>query len=79
MKAWHVFCGDPQDGSLLIYANARNRARTLWFKGPYTTDFYLDVQARRASQWDGAYAWEMVIETNDEIPENYADFYEDEV
>ena len=75
--AYHVFAGDPQDGSLLVFAPTANRARTLGMrKGPWEWDSYIDTRAQRAPTWDGLFSEEKVIETNDELPEGAAPFYQ---
>jgi hypothetical protein len=77
--AYHVFAGDPQDGSLLVFAPTASKARMLGMKkGPWEWDFYTDTRARRARAWDGIFNEEKVIETNDELPKGTKPFYDDD-
>ena len=78
--AFHVYAGDPQDGSLLVFAATAGRARMLGMKqGPWEWDFYTDTRAKRAKAWDGIFTKEKVIETNDELPVGTTPFYDDDM
>lgn len=78
LRAWHVFQGEPTEGSLLIFASNRNRAKTVGFKkGPWEWEGYLTLSARRAPEWDKFALEERVIEANDELPKDAPPFYDD--
>lgn len=78
MKAWHVFSGDPQDGSLLVIAPTRNRARKLGLKaGLWDFGEWIDTRANRAKAYDGLFDRETVVEDNDGLPEGAEPFYSD--
>lgn len=80
IKAFHVFCGDPTDGSLLVFAETANRARVKAIKdGPYEWEFeYIHTRARRVPMWDKYVDRECIIEFNDELPEGAPSFYRGE-
>ena len=81
MKAWCVFESNPHDGCILVYANTRNRARSLGFyKGPWAWDWesYMTTNARRAKDWDHVFNEEKIIEGNDELPDGTDKFYIDD-
>jgi hypothetical protein len=81
MKAWHVFCGDPHEGSLLIYAKTRNQAKSVAIKkGPYDVDFYTDLSARRSPEHDcDSVNKACCIETNADLPAGgMVPFYNDD-
>jgi hypothetical protein len=79
LKAWHVFSGDPYDGSLLVFEATRDDARWRGYSfGPWDWDEYIEVRARRAPTWDAYADQRRVIETNDELPDGAPPFYDDE-
>lgn len=69
LKAWHVFAGEPQESSLLVFAKTPARARYmackrgLWDYGDYTY-----TRARRAPTWDKYADREWVAEQNEDLP-----------
>lgn len=81
MRAWMVFCGDPLDSCLLVYAATRNQARLVGLRrGPREWDHYTNISARRMPCYD-SYAVgyiPYVLETNDNLPEGAEPFYTDE-
>ncbi len=80
MKAYHLFCGYPLDGSLLVFAETRNKARMKALRsGPYDWEYeYIHIRANRAEEWDKYADVERIVETNDELPEDAPPFYDDE-
>lgn len=81
LKAWMVFCGEPYDGCLLVFAPNRNDARKIGYKkGPYDWEDYIDVRARRAQKHDADAVGDApyIIETNNELPEGAESFYQDD-
>ena len=81
MKAFHVFCGSPRDGSLLIFAETANKARAKAVRdGPYDWEYeYLDTRAWRCKDWDRyAGSDEKFIETNSDLPAGALPFYHEE-
>jgi len=77
MKAWHI-C-DGGDAHLLVLAATRNRARYIAFMhGTWEWDSYIEIEARRAPKWDGAFPTEATFDTNEEIPSGFPPFYNDE-
>jgi len=76
-----VFCCDPYDGSLLVFAETANKARVKACRnGPYEwSDEYLDTRARRAKEWDKYADAERIIETNDDLPAGAPAFYDNEM
>lgn len=79
MKAWHTCVPDCSEMcSLLVFAKTRGRARALaynaglWDYGEFTS-FYV----RRSPYWDDAFDTEKVVETNEDIPSGFPDFYDD--
>ena len=79
MKAWHCFSVSPEYGSLLVYAETRNKARFLASNSPWEWD-YVDITAKRANpQYDGLFNDERNIESNDELPKHVEPFYLEEI
>lgn len=79
LKAWHVWQGDPWDGSLLVFAYTRNQARLRGFMdGPWEWDEYVHTRSIRAKDWDEHADRVRVIETNDDLPEGAKPFYDDD-
>lgn len=78
MMAWHVFDGDPSDGSLLIFATTRNGARSTAVNAGLWDFEYQHTTALRAPQWDSyATSAPAVVETNDDLPDQAPPFYDE--
>lgn len=78
MVAWHVFSGDPNESSLLVFAPTAARARYMaWKQGLWDYGDYIDTRARRAPQWDAYANREWVAEKNEDLPSGAEPFYED--
>jgi hypothetical protein len=77
VRAWHVYDKDGE-ANLLIFADSAKRARAMaWSHGTWEFESYLDLRARRASEWDGLFTAERVIDENDELPPGSKPFYSD--
>ena len=81
LKAYNVYPGNnPFDyGCILVFAETRNKARTIgWHQGPWFSE-YMEMSARRVKRFDkytiGVEPY--IIESNDELPEPF--FYEGEI
>jgi hypothetical protein len=78
MKAWHCFEGDPWECSLLVFAESAGRAKVVaWKNGTWEYDF-ISLRARRAPTWDQFADRERAIDTNEDLPDGAAPFYNDE-
>lgn len=74
LRAFHCFNGSPSDGSLLVIAESRNRAKYLASKSVWEWP-YSEINARLANPvYDAISDRECVIETNDELPPNVPPF-----
>lgn len=77
MKAWMVYCDFPGDGSLLVYASTRNKARSLACKAGLWEWEYQYTSCVRRNEFDKFSDIERVMETNDDLPKEAPDFYDD--
>ena len=78
MRAWHCYNFLPCEGSLLVHAETRNRARTLASKSSWEWP-YIEIDAVLADKAQQPFAIrQRVIESNDELPEGAPPFYSDE-
>ena len=80
MKAWHVHDGYPEEGSLLIYAETRNKARHMFITDhPLIGDFeYRLTIAKRVPEWDDLFDKPTTICSDSELPKGSPQFWEDE-
>lgn len=80
MRAWHCFCGNPCDGSLLVIAETRNRAKVLASRSVWEWE-YIDISVRAANPvYDDVSDHERIVETNDDLPSHsppFPSFYND--
>ena len=78
-KAFMVFSGYPQDGCLLVFAENRNKAKSVSVSSPFDWE-YSQMNTRRQpdydkySESDTAY----VVESNDDLPKDAPPFFADE-
>jgi hypothetical protein len=78
MKVWHCYSGTPHDGSLLVVAETRNKARSMACAAGLWIWSYPEVSAVRISpEFDVLATHARVIETNHELPRELK-FYNDE-
>ncbi len=77
MKAWMTFDTDETDGCLLVYAETRNKARSVASRGIWEDWEYISITARRAKNFDKYYKGINCIEDNDELPDGAPNFYSD--
>lgn len=80
MKAWCVHDGWPEEGSLLVFAETRNKARYRGAEGHPLMDMdYRDMCAIRAPKFDDLFDRPCVISDNSELPEGTPElFWSDE-
>lgn len=79
MKAWHCFSESPEYGSLLVYADTRNRARYKALTSAWDW-CYLGVSAVRARpEFDDLYDAEKIVESNDDLPAKTPRFYNEDL
>ena len=78
LRAWHVWSGHPQDGSLLIFARSQAKAKNMGYRAGLWDWEYLEIRARRCVKWDVSVDIERVIEKNEDIRVGPKDFYADE-
>jgi len=79
LKAFMVYGYDIQHGCVLVLA--KNRGRAITIGRQVHEQFYeplprSDYHAFRRKQWDGALASEGTIETDNEMPDGYPPFYD---
>lgn len=74
--AFHVFERDPGDGSLLVFAETANKAKSLSIGCCWDWHEYTALTAHRAPEWDGVFTQAGVVETNDELPPGTKPFYQ---
>ena len=78
IKAWQCSGIDADDGSFLVFAETRNRARTAAFSvALWGHKSYAGITATRAREWDKYADSECVINSNDELPEGAEPFYDE--
>jgi len=79
MKAFIVFCGDPMEGCILVYAESANKARSKSYNLLFCWD-YIDTSAKRRPDFDQYYReGTSVIECNSFLPDDAPDFYDDDI
>ena len=78
MKAWHVHDGYPEEGSLLVFAETRNKARWagVWGHPLNAGDMeYKDMIATRVPKYDNLFNDERVCCDNSDLPEGTPDLF----
>lgn len=78
MKAWVIFERHLCDGALLVFADTANKARTIAVNNGTWEWEYMDTRAHREKEYDQYYQGRSVIESNDELPQEAPDFYNEE-
>ena len=78
-KAFMVFSGYPQDGCLLVFAENRNKAKSISVGQLFDWE-YCQINTRRQPEYDkhsekdSAY----IVESNDDLPEDAPPFFANE-
>jgi len=80
MKAWMADSGYPVDGCLLVFAETRGKARYVAVNNGIADGFlneYQHIRCRRMPAFDKWYRDQVIIVTNDDLPEGAPPFYSD--
>jgi len=75
MKAYMVFSGYPSDGCLLVYAETRNKAKYLATGSLFDWEYW-EINTRREPEYDKYHDAPLVIEDNNDLPDDAPDFFE---
>jgi len=75
-KAFMIFSGCPSDGCLLVFAENRNKAKSLSVGSNWDWE-YQDMNSRREPEYDKYATKPMRIEDNSELPEGAPPFFSD--
>ena len=53
LLGWDNWCSDPEENDFeIVYADNRNEARVMWCRIKHYSDAYIEVKAKRDSQYD---------------------------
>lgn len=79
MKAYRCFIGCPLEGTLLVYAEDKNKARARAQHGPYDWEGeYIYISAQRQAEWDHPDPTREIVETNEDLVDGLPPFYYEE-
>ena len=77
-KAFMVFSGYPQDGCLLVFAENRNKAKSVSVSSPFDWE-YQEMNTERQPNYDkySKHDSPHIMECNDDLPKDAPTFFTD--